>query len=61
MCGEREGGRANKNARKPILANYILIPSSKLGLSSAQEMGDEVCLTAHMDVVLVGAAAQALV
>lgn len=36
---------------------HLLIASSKLGLCPAQEVSDEVCLTAHMDVAFMGATA----
>lgn len=59
-----EGGgkkKRSKSARKPSLANYILVPSCELGFGSAEEVGDEVGLAADVNVMLVRAAAQALV
>lgn len=50
-----------QSARQPILANYILIPSCELWLSTTQEMCNEVCFTANMYVSLMWTAPQAFI
>lgn len=50
-----------QSARQPILANYILIPSCELWLSTTQEMCNEVCFTANVYVPFVWTAPQAFI
>lgn len=50
-----------QSARQPILANYILIPSCELWLSTTQKMCNEVCFTANMYVSFMWTAPQAFI
>lgn len=40
---------------------YLLIPSCKLWLCPAKQVGDKISFTAHMDVAFMGATAQSLI
>ena len=51
----------NINVQAGIPAVYLLVTPCKLRLSPAEEVGDEVSLTTHMDMAFMGAAAQTLI